>query len=1205
MKTFLTIFILLVFSLANYKISGQNKSSSAFNDAVLILDQKTNSPKDIRFKEGNYISLNSFFDEYRNAFSWSNDNEARSFRVLTDKLGQTHLRYKQYYKGIELADVQFILHEKNGLVFHANGQLIHGLDLDVSPSLSEGDALQYALSDINAEAYMWENKKNEAYIKREQNDPDATMFPKGVLMLSARDFDLHKDNFHLVYRFDISSEKPMERYYIDVDAITGEIINKITRIRTGDVQGQGTSFYNGVVSLTVADTAISFSTADRWHVDSWNAYQSGLSWWDADPSLGNQGGYSNDWYEGLDTDQISLSGSDLMLEFYHRYKVEEPGGAPAPYDGWDGMNVRISTDDGSNWQVLHNPVPAYSNSSLYSFGIQHGEGPGIPGWTGELSTWTKESIDLSAYAGQTVRIRFAFASDPGFATDDGGPDLFGWQIDNIIVSNSSATLYSNDGDVNGMTTVNLVKEASFIEGNYRLRQYGRAVEIVTYDAKNGTLRLLSEDFVDADSSFDSENGKVGVSVHWALENTYDYYFNILGRNSFDDNGGRMIAYAHWDNNWFNASWNGSHMKFGDGSLNNTPLVNIYIVSHEMTHGLTYYTADLIYQMEYGALNESFSDIFGEAVEFYTKGVGPDWLSAGELGGFRSLSDPNSVGDPDTYFGNGWAPLNGGDNGGVHTNSSVQNFWFYLLSEGGSGVNDNGYSYSVTALGIDQAEQIAYRNLSTYLTPTSRYFDARLGSIYGAIDLYGDNSQQFQSVVEAWNAVGVLIPALVQTVGVDSDTVNFLAEASITVDTVEVTISNIGIQILEISDIQIVGNDFQLLAVPVFPASLNYDENISVKIVYSPVQQGEQFGTLSISSNDAATPNKTVVLIGEGYTINPAFDRVMYASSGALNGGEILSVNTETGEGTNIGPSSYNDILGLTISPVDKKLHAVRSTPSESEILRINSLQGDSYLYYSLDLPKMVAISFDTSGTLYGALETGEIYSIDLANGTYNSVSTAPIKITAITFEPMTNDLWATVKGGFGESKDMVYKINLLTGDTTSVGETGFNVATNDLAFDENGVLYGIKGSVSQVSDLFTIDINTGEGTIIGPVGLKGLAGLAYAETGVTSVEGRDDKLIPMEFILSQNYPNPFNPSTSIEFSVPVNSNVRLTIYNLLGQEVTTIVNEEISAGNYIVIWNGTDKNGFQVSSGVYLYKMKASGNNGTPFSQTKKMILLK
>ncbi|MCH7722215.1 MAG: M4 family metallopeptidase [Bacteroidetes bacterium] len=1205
MKTFVTIFILLVFSLANYEISGQNKSSSAFKDAALILDQKTNSPKDIRFEEGNYTPLNSFFDEYKIAFNWSNDNETRSFRVLTDKLGQTHFRYKQYYKGIELADVQFILHEKNGLVFHANGMLIHGLDLEVTPSLSESDALQYALSNINAEAYMWENKKNEAYIKREQNDPDATMFPRGVLMLSAKNFDFGKDNFHLVYRFDIYSEKPMDRYYIDVDAKTGEIINKISRIRTGDVPGQGTSVYNGTVSLTVADTAISSTDEpNRWHVDSWNAYQSGLSWWDADPSLGNQGGYGNGWYEGLDTDPISLSGSDLKLEFYHRYKVEEPSGVPPPYNGWDGMNVRISIDGGSTWQVLENPVPAYSNSSLYSFGVQHGEGPDIPGWTGELSAWTKESFDLSAYAGQTVRIRFAFASDPALATEDLGSDLFGWQIDNIVVSNSSTALYSNDGDVNGITTVNLVKEASFIEGNYRLRQYGRGGGIATYDAKNGTSFPLSVDFVDADSSFDSNNGKAGVSVHWALENTYDYYFNDLGRDSFDDNGRKMIAYVHFADEFFNAFWDGSRMIFGDGISNNTPLVSIDIVSHEFTHGVTEYTADLIYRNEYGALNESFSDIFATAVEFYTIGSEGNWFIGEGVFRFRSMSDPNQYEDPDTYHGQNWA-FGTGDNGGVHTNSGVQNFWFYLLSEGGSGVNDNGQSYSVTGLGIDQAGQIAYRNLSTYLIPTSEYEDARLGSMYAAIDLYGDNSQQFQSVVEAWNAVGVLKPALFSTVGIDSDTVNFFAEASIAAGTVKVSISNNGFQVLEINDIRIEGSDFQLLTVPVFPVSINYAENITVVVVFSPVQQGEQFGTLSIFSNDPDSPNKTIVLKGDGYIVNPALNRVMYATSGLQNEGNILFINKNSGEGTNIGPSSFTDILGITISPLDKKLYAVRSSSSESQILKVNSLQGDSYVFYTFELPSMAAISFDTSGTLYGALESGEIYSIDLTNGTYDSISTAPIEITAIAFEPMTNDLWAAIKGGFRVPKDKIYKINLTTGDTSFVGQTGFNKTTNDLAFDENGVLYGIKGTGSQVSDLFTIDVNTGEGTIIGPVGLKALTGLAYADTGVTSVEGRDDKLIPTEFILSQNYPNPFNPSTSIEFSVPVNSNVRLTIYNLLGQVVTTLVSEELSAGNYNVIWNGTDNNGLQVSSGVYLYKMKANGNNGTPYSQTKKMILLK
>jgi len=295
------IFITLIFFLNILPIFGQEKidvSKSVFKNSTLLIDPLTKSPSSIRIEEENYIPLKSFFNEYRKTFGLSDDNEFISNKVSTDKLGQTHYTYKQYYKGIELAEVRFILHAKNDMVFYANGRIIHGLNLNVTPSLTESEALQFAMSDINAESYMWENKKNEAHLKREQNNPDATMYPKDILMLSAKNFDVAPGNFHLVYRFDIYSEKPIDRYYIDVDANTGEIINKISRMQSGDVPGTGTSVYNGVVSLTIADTAISSYGPSRWHLNSWNAYQGGLSWWDADPSFGNQGGYDNGWYEG-------------------------------------------------------------------------------------------------------------------------------------------------------------------------------------------------------------------------------------------------------------------------------------------------------------------------------------------------------------------------------------------------------------------------------------------------------------------------------------------------------------------------------------------------------------------------------------------------------------------------------------------------------------------------------------------------------------------------------------------------------------------------------------------------------------------------------------------------------------------------------------------------------------------------------------------
>jgi len=170
---------------------------------------------------------------------------------------------------------------------------------------------------------------------------------------------------------------------------------------------------------------------------------------------------------------------------------------------------------------------------------------------------------------------------------------------------------------------------------------------------------------------------------------------------------------------------------------------------------------LTYQAESGALNESFADIFGTCVEFYGASS-PNWtigesimVSAPNL---RSMSNPNSgyQPQPDTYQGQYWENTTNlsSDHGGVHTNSGVQNFWFYLLCQGGSGTNDIGNAYSVTGIGITQARQIAYRNLTNYLTPSATYYDAYLGSLQAAQDLYGNPSTQYDAVRDAWYAVGI-------------------------------------------------------------------------------------------------------------------------------------------------------------------------------------------------------------------------------------------------------------------------------------------------------------------------------------------------------------------------------------------------------------------------------------------------------------------
>jgi hypothetical protein len=92
---------------------------------------------------------------------------------------------------------------------------------------------------------------------------------------------------------------------------------------------------------------------------------------------------------------------------------------------------------------------------------------------------------------------------------------------------------------------------------------------------------------------------------------------------------------------------------------------------------------------------------------------------------------------------------------VHTNSTVQNYWFYLLSNGGNGTNDNGLNYNIQGIGRDKAAKIAYRNLTVYLTSSSNYTSAKIGSIKSAIDLYGDCSFEVLQTIKAWEAVGVM------------------------------------------------------------------------------------------------------------------------------------------------------------------------------------------------------------------------------------------------------------------------------------------------------------------------------------------------------------------------------------------------------------------------------------------------------------------
>ena len=322
-------------------------------------------------------------------------------------------------------------------------------------------------------------------------------------------------------------------------------------------------------------------------------------------------------------------------------------------------------------------------------------------------------------------------------------------------------IHENDATGTAMTNYYGTQEikTQLCNGYYRLREFERKNGIETFTAINAeghpTINISDED-----NNWTSNDTKTGCEAHWCSEKTYDYFKEIHGRKSFDNNGAKVQSWVNYGIDVVNAFWNGSYLTYGDGNGQSYgPLTSLDIVGHEFAHAITERTAGLIYAFEPGALNESFSDIFGTMVEAYAE-PDPneiDWLlgeDAALVGnGFRSMSNPKSKGHPDTYKGDFW--YNGaGDYGGVHINSGVQNYWFYLLSEGGIGINDHDEAYDVEGIGMEKAAKIAYRNLTKYLIQNSTYISAKLGSIEAAKDLYGASSNEVQQVKNAWDAVGV-------------------------------------------------------------------------------------------------------------------------------------------------------------------------------------------------------------------------------------------------------------------------------------------------------------------------------------------------------------------------------------------------------------------------------------------------------------------
>ncbi|GLR19262.1 M4 family metallopeptidase [Portibacter lacus] len=273
--------------------------------------------------------------------------------------------------------------------------------------------------------------------------------------------------------------------------------------------------------------------------------------------------------------------------------------------------------------------------------------------------------------------------------------------------------------------------------------------IWTMDAQNSSPS--TDDFTAfhvATSDNNSWNDRSSVSAHYNAGIAYDYFKNIHARNAIDGGGGNIISFVNVtdedDADMDNAFWNGVAMFYGNGNTEFSELAgSLDVAGHEMSHGVVQSSANLKYEGESGALNESFADIFGVMMDRDDYKIGEDVVSSAyTTGALRDMANPNNGGSKlgdrgyqpghvnQQYFGSA-------DNGGVHINSGIVNHAFFLFAE---------------AVGKDKAEKVYYRALTQYLTRSSQFIDARIAVVQAAQDLYGAN--EANAAKAAYDQVGI-------------------------------------------------------------------------------------------------------------------------------------------------------------------------------------------------------------------------------------------------------------------------------------------------------------------------------------------------------------------------------------------------------------------------------------------------------------------
>ncbi|MEE1808026.1 M4 family metallopeptidase [Streptomyces sp. BE133] len=361
--------------------------------------------------------------------------------------------------------------------------------------------------------------------------------------------------------------------------------------------------------------------------------------------------------------------------------------------------------------------------------------------------------------------QLAYETVVGGLQKDGTPN----ELHVITDAATGAKLYEWQGVENGTGNTQYNGQVTLgTAPSYTLTDTGRGNH-KTYNLNHGSsgTGTLFTNSTDVWGNGNPSNAETAAAdAHYGAAETWDYYKNVHGRTGIRGDGVGAYSRVHYGNAYVNAFWQDSCfcMTYGDGEGNAKPLTSLDVAAHEMSHGVTAATANLVYSGESGGLNEATSDIFAAGVEFYSNTTADpgDYLVGekidinGDGTPLRYMDKPSKDGaSKDAWY-------SGIGNIDVHYSSGPANHFFYLLSEGSGAKVVNGVSYDsptsdglpVTGIGRAKAEQIWFKALTTKFTSTTNYAAARTGTLAVAGELYGTTSAEYKSVADAWAGINV-------------------------------------------------------------------------------------------------------------------------------------------------------------------------------------------------------------------------------------------------------------------------------------------------------------------------------------------------------------------------------------------------------------------------------------------------------------------